>query len=277
MLDLHTHTTASDGQLTPAQLVELAREIGLDTIAITDHDTTSGIIQAQEAAPSGFEVIAGIELSAEDAGGDVHMLGYCIDLDNAIFQTALEEFRSRRYFRAQKIAEKLAALELPVEWDRIEAIAEGGAIGRPHIARAMMEAGYVTSVKEAFERFLENGGPAYVARKRLSPEESVELIHIAGGAAVLAHPVYVKDHRAMIDRLLPVGLDGIEVVYPDHPPALQAELRAIAQAHDLIMTGGSDFHGLNLPGKAMLGSVTPPADAVQALKARAADYSQHRA
>lgn len=271
MLDLHTHTTASDGQLTPQALVELAQTIGLDTIAITDHDTTAGIAPAQEAAPPGFTVIPGIELSAEDAGGDVHMLGYCINPNHLTFQNALADFRSRRYFRAQKIVEKLDTLGLPLQWSRIEAIAQGGAIGRPHVARAMMEAGYVGSIKEAFERYLENGGSAYVARKRLSPEEAVGLIHTAGGVAVLAHPVHVHDYRAMIDRLLPVGLDGVEVVYPDHPPALQAELQAIAEAHNLVMTGGSDFHGLNLPGKAMLGSVTPPADAVAALKARTAN------
>lgn len=269
MQDLHTHTTASDGQLTPAALVALARSLGISTLGITDHDTTGGLVEAQSAAQAaGLTVIPGVELSAEDNGGDVHMLGYYIDIHNQPFQAALEDFRSRRYFRGQKIAEKLGTLGLPLEWEQVENIAEGGAIGRPHIARAMMQAGYVGSVKEAFERYLHNGGPAYVSRSRLSPEEAVELIHTAGGAAVLAHPVHVHDYRAMLDRLIPIGLDGVEVVYPDHSPTLEAELRDIAQRHDLIMTGGSDFHGINIPGKAMLGSVTPPEDAVPRLHAR---------
>ena len=270
MQDLHTHTTASDGQLTPTALVTLARSLGISTLGITDHDTTGGLVEAQAAAQTaGVIIIPGVELSAEDNGGDVHMLGYYIDIDNQPFQAVLEDFRSRRYFRGQKIAEKLGTLGLPLEWEQVERIAEGGAIGRPHIARAMMQAGYVGSVKEAFERYLHNGGPAYVSRKRLSPEESVELIHVAGGVAVLAHPVHVHDYRAMLDRLIPIGLDGVEVVYPDHSPALEAELRDIAHRHHLIMTGGSDFHGINIPGKAMLGSVTPPEDAVPRLYTRA--------
>lgn len=272
--DLHAHTTASDGQLTPVALVELAQQIGLDTIAITDHDTTAAIAEAQAAVPAGFRVIPGVELSAEDANGDVHMLGYNLDIHHEAFQHSLEEFRIRRYYRAQAIVDKLAALGVRLDWQRVEAQADGGAIGRPHIARAMIEAGYVASVKEAFERYIDNDKPAYVSRKRLSPEESIEMIHMAGGAAVLAHPVFVADYAAMIDRLLPVGLDGIEVVYPNHTPALEAELREIAQRHGLLITGGSDFHGLNIPGKAMLGSVTPPEGSIEALQARAEVYKR---
>ncbi len=270
--DLHAHTTASDGQLTPVALVELAREIGLETIAITDHDTTAGITAAQAAAPPGFRVIPGVELSAEDANGDVHMLGYHLDITHEVFQRRLEEFRIRRYHRAQAMVDKLATLGIQLDWQRVEAQADGGAIGRPHIARAMMEAGYVASVKEAFERYISNDGPGYVSRQRLSPEESIEMIHMAGGVAVLAHPIFVADYAVMIERLRPAGLDGIEVAYPNHSPELEAELREIAQRHGLLITGGSDFHGPNIPGKAMLGSVHAPSGSLEPLEARAAFY-----
>lgn len=271
-VDLHAHTTASDGQLTPVALVKLAVEIGLEAIAITDHDTTDGVATAQAAAPAGFRVIPGVELSAEDANGDVHMLGYYLDTEHEVFQRRLEEFRIRRYHRAQAMVDKLATLGVHLDWERVEAQANGGAIGRPHIARAMMEAGYVASVKEAFDRYISNDGPGYVSRQRLSPEESIEMIHMAGGVAVLAHPVFVADYAAMIERLRPAGLDGIEVVYPNHTPELETELRAIAQRDGLLISGGSDFHGLNIPGKAMLGSVNAPPGSLEALEARAARY-----
>lgn len=271
--DLHTHTTASDGQLTAVELVALAKQVGLSALGITDHDTTGGIVAARQAAGETLRIIPGVELSAEDASGDVHMLGYFLDIENPGFQRELEQFRVRRYFRAQVMVEKLAALGMPLAWAQVEAFANGGAIGRPHIARALHEAGYVSSVKEAFDRYIANDGPAYVARKRLSPEEAIELIHSAGGAAVLAHPVFLADYRAMVLRLLPAGLDGLEVVYPKHAPKLEGELRALARRYNLVMTGGSDFHGLNFPGKAMLGSVEPPAEAIEGLQARASQYA----
>ncbi len=271
-VDLHTHTTASDGQLTPTALVALAQKFNLAALGITDHDTTEGVREAQQVAGNTLHIVPGVELSAEDASGDVHMLGYFLDIDNPDFQNELEAFRVGRYYRAQTMVEKLAALGMPLEWSRVEAIAAGGAIGRPHIARALYEVGYVTSIKEAFDRYIANNGPAYVSRKRLSPEEAVELIHSAGGAAVLAHPVFVADYRAMVTRLLPAGLDGLEVFYPKHSPKLEGELRALARRYNLVMTGGSDFHGLNFPGKAMLGSTSPPPEALEGLQSRAAQY-----
>jgi predicted metal-dependent phosphoesterase TrpH len=202
--DLHLHTNASDGQYSPTELVELARKF--DVIAITDHDTTDGVAEAQQAAVSlgAPVVIPGIELSAEDAAGDVHVLGYYVDIQNRDFQEKLAHFRQNRYSRGQRMLEKLAALNMPLEWDRVVAIADGGAIGRPHIARAMLEAGYVESVKDAFNQYIGNEGPAYVSRTRLTPEESVELIHSAGGAAVLAHPGLLDDYRAILRRLIVV-------------------------------------------------------------------------
>jgi predicted metal-dependent phosphoesterase TrpH len=173
-----------------------------------------------------------------------------------------------------RILERLAALGMPLDWERVLAIAEGGAIGRPHVARTMVEAGYVESVREAFDRFLYNGGPAYVARPRLSPEEAVELIHSAAGVAVLAHPGLLADYDTMVRRLVPVGLDGIEVVHPANSENVRLNLRAMAQQHHLIMTGGTDFHGLDIKEGVLLGSITPPEGCVAALQGRASERRQ---
>lgn len=271
--DLHLHTNASDGQYSPAELVELARKF--DVIAVTDHDTTDGITAAQQAAlrQGAPLVIPGIELSAEDADGDVHVLGYYIDVQNAAFQERLARFRADRWQRGQRIVEKLAALDMPLAWERVVAIANGGAIGRPHIARALLEAGYVESVKDAFNRFIGSAGPAYVARARLSPEESVALIHSAGGVAVLAHPGLLKDYRALLPRLIAVGLDGVEVNHPANAETVRQDLRGLAATHRLIMTGGSDFHGPRVKPDVTLGMVAPPDGAVEALKRAAERYA----
>lgn len=274
-LDLHTHTTASDGQLSPAELVVLAQKIGIKTLGITDHDTTDGVEPAQAAAGDTMEIIPGVELSAEDEAGDVHTLGYFLDIHNSVFQDKLERFRAGRYYRGQEIVKKLDALGLHLEWSRIEEIADGGSIGRPHIARAMLEAGHVKSIQDAFDKYIDNNGVAYVARTRLTPEEAVEMIHEAGGVAVLAHPGLLDDYETMIERLVPAGLDGVEVVYPKHNTEVQVRTRLLADRHNLIITGGSDFHGLNMPGKAMIGSVNPPPESVAALRERAKHYTKN--
>jgi predicted metal-dependent phosphoesterase TrpH len=269
-IDLHLHTTASDGQYTPAELVRQAHKHGLRVIAITDHDTTEGITEAQEAASrlGSLLVIPGIELSAEDTGGDVHVLGYYVDLTSAPFQQKIAYFREERYSRGQRIVERLASLGIPLDWQRVLAIAGGGSIGRPHIARAMVEAGYVDSVRDAFDRFLYNGGPAYAPRPRLTPEEAVGLIHAASGVAVLAHPGLLPDYDAMVRRLISVGLDGVEVIHPSNSENVRLNLRGLAQMYGLIMTGGSDFHGPDIKEGTLLGSVAPPEGCVAALQAR---------
>ena len=271
--DLHLHTNASDGQYSPAELVALARDF--DVIAITDHDTTKGIAEAQQAAKQQGApiVIPGIELSAEDDDGDVHILGYYVNVEDTAFQETLTRLRASRYYRGQQILDRLAAMNMPLDWERVVAIAEGGAIGRPHIARALVAAGYVESVKEAFTLYIGNGGPAYVARARLSPEQSVELIHEAGGAAVLAHPGLLFDRRAMIMRLLAVGLDGVEVAHPSNSQDVRLDLRGIAIANRLVMTGGSDFHGPQVKPNTQMGMVTPPEGAVDALRRAAQRYN----
>jgi 3',5'-nucleoside bisphosphate phosphatase len=276
LLDLHTHTTASDGGLTPADLILRAGQKHLDVIAITDHDTTAGIKPAQQAAPESLVVIPGIELSAEDQGRDVHTLGYLMNIDDVNFQSRLSRFREDRYYRAQKIVNKLEALHLPLAWERIEALADGGSIGRPHIARAMIEAGYVASIQEAFDRYLDNGGPAYISRKRLSPEEAIEMIHEAGGVAVLAHPALIENYPAMVERLVLAGLDGVEVYHPDNSDEVRRNLFKLAEKYDLLVTGGTDFHGLETDDVtfADLGSVNPPPETLNALQQRAQLYSR---
>lgn len=271
-VDLHIHTTASDGQLTSEHVIQLAAQYHLNTVAITDHDTTAGIFPAQEAARGVLEVIPGIEIGARHDLAQVDILGYFIDIQHSGLQQRLATFRQDRLRRGQRTVERLAQLGLPVAWSRVVALAGGDSVGRPHIARAMVEAGYVQSVKEAFDRYLDSSQPAYIPRQTLTPQEAVDLIHAAGGVAVLAHPVFVADLPAVVDQLVAAGLDGIEVSYPEHTPEFEAQVREMALRHDLVMTGGSDFHGLNMPGKAMIGAALAPAGAVEALRERAAGY-----
>ncbi len=272
-VDLHLHTNASDGQHTPSELVALAQKFAI--IAITDHDTTDGIAEAQEAARKvgSPQIIPGIEFSAEDDAGDVHMLGYFIDIHDQAFQIELRKFQSDRFTRGQRMVEKLAALGLPLDWERVTALADGGSIGRPHIARAMVEAGYVDSVRDAFNRYIANDGIAYVARRRLSPEEAVHMIHAAKGVAVLAHPGLLPDPEALVRRLVPQGLDGVEVTHPSNSEAVRLLLRALAREFSLIMTGGSDFHGLAIKPDVHIGMETPPDGCVAELRKRAARYA----
>jgi predicted metal-dependent phosphoesterase TrpH len=280
-IDLHLHTTASDGQYSPEALVQRARRSGLSVIAITDHDSVDGLAPAQvEAQRAGalppVRVLPGIELSAEDEAGDVHMLGYCFDPQSAVLLERLTAFRAGRYNRGQIMLAKLAELGMPLEWSSVLAYADAGgqtaSIGRPHIARAMIDAGYVSSVNEAFDRYLHNGGPAYVPRTRLTPEEAIALIHSAGGAAVLAHPGALPDPLAVIERLAPAGLDGVEVMHPKNDPDMRLNLLALARRYDLIVTGGSDFHGDEDDIAHLIGVENPPAEAPARLEERAARY-----
>lgn len=240
----------------------------MNAIAITDHDATDGIAEAQRVAQGWPVVIAGIELSADDQGVDVHILGYDFDVQDAAFQSRLAGFRHIRLQRGREIVERLAELSVPVSWENVLALANGGAVGRPHIARALVQAGHVGSVEEAFELYLRNGGPADVARPKLSPEEAITLIHQAGGAAVLAHPGLLPDYGAMIERLAPAGLDGVEIMHPANAASTRQNLQGLAARHSLIITGGSDFHRL----EDALGAENPPSQCVRSLRERAATY-----
>jgi predicted metal-dependent phosphoesterase TrpH len=269
-VDLHMHSTASDGTLSPAELVQRAQARGLTTIALTDHDTTDGLPEAIEAGRAlGLEVITGLEINSETDLGHMDFLAYGVDGNNAALQDQLLAIRDARVGRAKGIVKKLADLGVPVQWERVLAFAgeENKSIARPHIARAMLEAGHVASLQEAFDKYLNDDGPAYVHRLQLLPQEVIDVIHQAGGAIVLAHPIHAgTDH--LVPMLAGLGLDGVEVYYPDHSEEQRATLLAVAQQHHLIVTGGSDFHAPGDDTHADLGSVAVPDEVAPRLKER---------
>ena len=244
MVDLHLHTTASDGSLSPAALVDAAKRAGLTTIAITDHDTTAGIAEGRAAAAAaGIELVPGIEISTVLDGRDLHLLGYFVDPDAAALAEFLERQRADRVRRIVVMADRLSALGCPIDPRPVlESAAHGRSVGRPQIARALVEAGYVRTPDEAFQRFLEYGGPAYEPRHGASPEDAIRIVHDAGGLASLAHPG-VSNRDASIPVLAVAGLDAIEARHSDHAPDTEAKYRAMAKDLDLLITGGSDFHG----------------------------------
>ncbi|MDZ4200252.1 MAG: PHP domain-containing protein [Kiritimatiellia bacterium] len=249
MIDLHCHSTCSDGMLSPGELVKCAVEEGVRVLALTDHDTLDGVTEFQRvAAVLGLRAIPGVEVSAEFDGRTMHILGYFAEPEASELQGALSSIRNGREIRNRFILEKLAALGKPMDWEEIPGVSAGGVIGRPHIARAMVERGYVRSMEKAFEKFLARGCPAYVERFRYEPEEIFRILHAAGGVAVLAHPglmkLGVKPMTALIERLAAAGLDGLEVAYPDHTSAQQRKFNDLARRLDLIPTGGSDYHGM---------------------------------
>jgi predicted metal-dependent phosphoesterase TrpH len=266
-LDLHLHSTASDGQLPPADVVSLAAQHGLRTIALTDHDSTDGIADAQTAGKQlGVEVIAGTELSTAVAAGELHMLGYLIDSHNELLMARLKEFRDSRDRRAEVMAERLNVAGVVVDLDRVRELAAGGAIGRPHVARALVESGQATSTTDAFERYLVPGRVGYVPHFRLAPVGAIELIHAAEGVAVLAHPFSVDDLSKTLPELVAAGLDGLEVFYSLYNDEQQSFLATLAERHGLVPTGGSDFHGFGEREGHEIGSSVVPTDTVDRLR-----------
>ncbi len=248
-----------------------AQEHGVGTLALTDHDTTEGLAEALEAGRTcGVDVIPGVEINTDVDYHEVHILGYYMDYRREDFQAFLGRRRAERLRRAERMVEKLAALGVPVEWARVREIAVGAAVGRPHIARALMEAGWVRSPQEAFERFLGRTGPAYVPRLELTPEGAIAVILHAAGVPVLAHPGWASS-GPILDRLagmVQCGLCGIEVYYPDHTPAMVSAYLGVARQYGLVATGGTDFHGGGLATRVPLGSVQIPPDVLPALQAR---------
>ena len=271
IVDLHLHTLASDGRLSPTELVRLAAREGLNTIAITDHDTTDGLAEAFEAASKfpGLRIIPGIELSADVPGDEVHVLGYFIDPDDAQLQAELRSFRAGRVDRARAIVEKLAQLGIQVEWERVQHFAGDGAVGRPHIAMALVEAGYCKEPKDAFPEYLGRNGLAYVERVKLTPADAVGMIRRAGGAAVLAHPAYMNDMEAGIANLSGIGLAGMEVHYAKYRDDTIRQLGRLARQYQLIPCGGSDYHGMGNSDECLPGENGPPLDSVDKLEAAA--------
>ncbi len=270
-IDLHTHSNASDGELTPEALVQLARERELNIIALTDHDTVAGLDAAIGAGKKfGVEVIPGVELSADVEKAEVHVLGYFMDWHNARFLAMLEKFRDARFGRAEKMVKKLTAAGAPISFARVKEIAGDASLGRPHVAQVLLEAGHVATIAEAFDKYIGRNGPAYVERFKLEPEDAVALILEAGGVPVLAHP---REVTYYVQPLVKAGLIGLEVYYGMYDDPTCAELARMARQYGLIATGGSDFHGLNKMGHMnTLGQVDVPSNVVEKLKARAASW-----
>ena len=271
-IDLHLHTLASDGRLSPTELIQLVAKQGLETISITDHDSTEGLAEAYEAAKEFpyMRIIPGIEMSADIPGDEVHVLGYFLDYHDVDFQEMLTELRRGRVGRAQVMVEKLVALGKPVEWERVLHFAGNGTVGRPHIALAMVEAGYFKEPKEAFEEYLGNDGLAYYDRPKLNPTESVAMIRKVGGAPVLAHPTFMNHMEAGIASLKKEGLVGMEVYYAQYDDDTVRHLARLAREYDLIPCGGSDYHGLGNTGEPLPGSLGPPEETVKLLEDAAA-------
>jgi predicted metal-dependent phosphoesterase TrpH len=268
-IDLHTHTVASDGLLTATELVRLARQSGVGILAVADHDSTEGVEEALRAGrDAGVEVIPAVELNTDVPGTEVHILGYFIDYRLEWLQALLRRLREGRLHRARRMVEKLAALGAPIRLERVLALAGGGAVGRPHVARALVEAGHVGETAEAFARYIGRNGPAYVERLKVAPAQAVEIIRHAGGVPVLAHPGWLGD-EAMVEELLAAGLEGIEAYYPDHTPAMVERYLKIARSRGLLVTGGTDFHGGDLATRVPPGSQYVPPEAVDRLRERA--------
>jgi hypothetical protein len=244
--DLHIHSTASDGRLTPADIVLEAAGRGLSFIALADHDSIDGIASAQATARAfpGLKIIPGVEISTDVAEGEVHILGYFIDYNDAEFNAALDRFKKSRLQRGQKMVAKLEKLGIHIDWQRVKEIAGGSSIGRPHIAQAMLEKGYITSFKQAFNEYLGHNRPAYVERDKMTPKEAVELIIKAEGLPVLAHPLTLPDPEAMTVELKAGGLVGLEAYYNGYTPEEISRLLTLADKNELIVTGGSDYHGI---------------------------------
>ena len=271
VVDLHLHTLASDGRLTPTELVQLVARQGLTTVAITDHDTTDGLAEAFEAAkefPS-LRIIPGIELSADVPGDEVHVLGYFIDSGDAELQAELTRFREGRVDRAKTMVEMLDKLGVHLDWERVQHFAGDGAVGRPHIALAMVEAGYCNEPKDAFPEYLGRNGLVYVDRAKLTPEDAVGIIRRAGGAAVLAHPAYMNDMEAGIANLSGIGLSGMEVHYAKYGDDTIRQLARLARQYELIPCGGSDYHALGNSDDLPPGETGPPLESVDRLEAAA--------
>jgi hypothetical protein len=263
--DLHLHTTASDGRLRPQEIVRKASQLGLDVIAITDHDSVEGIPPALEAAKSFPQllVIPGVEINTDVPQGEAHILGYFLDYHDPELDHSLKELRNSRYERGRKMTAKLADMGIEIDWERVLELATGGTIGRPHIAQAMVERGYSSSLPEAFTKYIGRNGPAYVERKKLTPLDAVELIFNAGGLPFLAHPAEIKHLEAFVPQLKKAGMAGLEVYYANYSPSKIARLQALANKYDLISSGGSDYHGLDNTIGANIGSADLPPELVR--------------
>jgi predicted metal-dependent phosphoesterase TrpH len=275
-IDLHVHSVFSDGTFTPREAVTLAKERGLSTMALTDHDTVNGLDEAFSAGGElGVGIVPGIEFSTVYEGNGVHVLCYFMDAENPELAAELRRLQDDRYRRGEKMVEQLQELGYPITFERVREIAQGGNIVRPHVAQALVEAGVVATTKDAFtEEFIGSNGRAYVEKHALHPLEALRLIHSAGGACVLAHPGTFRETKpvppTLIEELAAAGLDGLEVSHPEHTPEVEAEYLRAAHRLGLIWTGSSDCHGTRYD-PVRLGMRTTAPEQLERLRARAGE------
>jgi len=270
MIDLHSHTTASDGQHAPEELIALAHAAGVTTLAVTDHDTVAGLPAARAAAEAkGLRLVPGIELSAFLFRKEVHILGHFLDPHSPEIARFADLLRDERLHRMEQMVQKMKQLGYPISMEDVRRLAGDAHLARPHLARVLVEKGYCLDTKEAFDRFLGEGQPACVDRFRLTAEDAIRLIQGAGGTATLAHPAVSKVEEFEIAQLQRQGLAGLEVAHSDQTPSVREKLLGLARKFDLVATAGSDFHGEKVAPGRKLGTAAMAPDAFQALHARA--------
>lgn len=269
--DLHVHTTASDGTLTPKEIVSEAARIGLAAVGIADHDTISGLAPGIAAGDEiGVVVVPAVEINTDFGKDEIHILGYYIDPESQPLAEHLKTLRNGRLDRGRKIVDKLNQAGVNISMERVREIAGSGSIGRPHIARAIVEAGFARSMEGAFGKYLIRGKPTYVPRYKVTPFQAMEIVREAGGVTVFAHPGTHK-HDELIPKLVEAGLQGLEVYHTDHSSFQARHYAEIAQRYDLIPTGGSDSHGPNNIKTVEIGSVTVDISVVDRLKEASAN------
>ncbi len=266
-VDLHTHTTYSDGFYSPAELVRNAKEAGIELLGICDHDNIAGFDEAAEVGKSiGVEVIPGLEISSDIKDKEIHILAYFFEPDNEELERYLAFFREERLKRAIRIITKLKTLGLYLDIDDVLAKAQNCAVGRPHIAQAMLEKGLISSYYEAFNKYIGNNGPAYEKKVHLSPQSAFKIINDAGGLSFIAHPGFMPE--TLLKELITAGVDGIEVVHPSHSPSMVRFYRGIVNEYFLLESGGSDFHGGKREDEKNLGKYYVNHSVVDAMRQR---------
>ncbi len=265
-VDLHIHSNYSDGKYYPHELVEKASKIGIKVMAISDHDSVDGIASAVAAAKNynGLTFIPGVEISTDVPRGEIHVLGYYIDYENQELLDTLKRMRESRIERARKMVNKLNSLGVKIEWARVQQIAQSSSVGRPHIAQAMQEKGYISSFKEAFVKYIGRDGPAYVERDKMTPVEAVKLILKSGGLPVFAHPITYREYENIVVDLVTAGLIGLEVYYNNSTFEDIRNTLSLADKYNLIPTGGSDYHGIEAT-EVQMGGVDVPLESAERL------------
>lgn len=258
--DFHCHSTASDGILSPSDLVKLAYEQGVRVLTLSDHDSTEGVAEARRAAEGygDFTLIPSVEMGTDIPGGEVHVLGFYLEPDNEELQAALLRLRDSREQRGKGMVDKLRDMGLDIAWEQVRRFAGDGAVGRPHVARALQEKGYVSTVTEAFEKYIGRDGPAYVERIKMTPAKAVATIARLGGVPCLAHPRDLEDLDGILAELKGAGLIGLEVHYKDYDAEAVERLADAARRFDLVPWGGSDYHGLYGEGEPLPGQMYSP-------------------